>query len=215
MEAKYLIVLFKNKVRYKIIKKYQKYNNAINFFNQKLKENNSVIFNVATENGKDVKYEIAILEYKNKNKPTLFKVDEYGRNISIELENEEFSITNIEDYKIPEEIYDVKNQNKISIKKLLDSKLKTDNLKLISKLNNKIIIQNDDDYSLYSLKSIYDADRFLNSLQDYLITNNKKNCLIVKDTSSQQKKYLYEVLSNLGYNKKMLYRTSTTHLKDK
>jgi hypothetical protein len=67
---------------------------------------------------------------------------------------------------------------------------------------------------LFSLKSVYDAERFLNNLEKYMISNNKKNCLIVKDDSSPQKKYLYEVLSNLGYDKNMLYRKSTTHLKD-
>ena len=38
--------------------------------------------------------------------------------------------------------------------------------------------------------------------------------MIVRDTDISQKKYLYEVLVNQGFDKKMLYRTSTTHLKD-
>jgi hypothetical protein len=48
-----------------------------------------------------------------------------------------------------------------------------------------------------------------------MISKNQKNCLIVRDSSTEQKKYLYEVLSNVGFDKKMLYRKTTTHLKDK
>ena len=88
-------------------------------------------------------------------------------------------------------------------------------LKLVSKLNNKIIIQDDDKFNVFATKSIYDAERFLNNLETYMISNNRRNCLIVKDSSIEQKKYLYEVLTNEGLDKKMLYRSSTTHLKDK
>ena len=121
----------------------------------------------------------------------------------------------IEKYKIPEKVYHITKKEKISSELLISKYLKGDSLKVVSKLNNKIIIQDDDTYNLFSLKSVYDAERFLINLEKYMIENHKTNCLIVKDSSIQQKKYLYEVLSNLGYNKDMLYRTSTTHLKDK
>jgi hypothetical protein len=42
-----------------------------------------------------------------------------------------------------------------------------------------------------------------------------KNFMIVFDVSSAQKKYLYEILYNMGFKKDMLYRKSTTHPKEK
>lgn len=215
MDSNYLIILFKNKSRYKIIKKYQTYKKCLDYFNFLTNKSNEVIFDVQTENGRDVKYELGLLKRDKKEILKLFKTDDLGRNISIELNDPDFSLMRIEPYRLDEKIYDINKKQKISVTKLIESNLKSNELKLISKLNNKIIIQEDDKFSLYSTKSSYDAIRLLNSLQEYMINNNKKNCLIVMDTSSEQKKYLYQVLSELGYDKKMLYRNSTTHLKDK
>ena len=215
MNNNYIIILFKNKERYKIIKKYKTYKNALPFFNSKVKESNDVIFDVQTENGRDVNYEIALLERTSEKLFPIYRTDEMGRNIPVELNDPNYAILKIEKYNIPEKVFHISKKQKISSEKLINTYLKGDSLKLVSKLNNKIIIQDEDIYNLFSLKSIYDADRFLINLEKYMMSNNKSNCLIVKDSSREQKKYLYEILTNLGYNKSMLYRTSTTHLKDK
>jgi hypothetical protein len=215
MTNDYLIVLFKNKVRYKIIKDYKTYKNALNLFNQKLKENEEVLFDVKTENGRDVKYEIALIEKTSEKLFPVFRTDEMGRNITIELDDSNYSILKINDYKTPEKLFNVKTNEKIDMSNMISKYIKGDSLKLISKLNNKIIIQDDDKFNLFSCKSIYDADRFLSELESHMMASGKRNCMIVKDTDKAQKKYLYEVLSNEGFDKKMLYRSSTTHLKDK
>ena len=62
MNNNYTIILFKNKERYKIIKNYKTYKNALPFFNSKVKESNEVVFDVQTENGRYVNYEIALIE---------------------------------------------------------------------------------------------------------------------------------------------------------
>lgn len=211
----YIIVLFKNKERYKIIKKYRTYKNAFNFYKKEVDKNNDVIFEVQTENGRDVKYEIALIEKTSEKLLPVFKTDELGRNVTLNVDSPNYSILKIEEYKIPEVVYHIDKKEKITIEKLIQGYLRGDSLKLVSKLNNKVIVQDDDKYNLFSFKSNKDSDRFLYQLEKYMINNGKRNCLIVKDSSSEQKKYLYEVLSNLGYDKKMLYRTSTTHLKDK
>jgi len=215
MNNNYTIILFKNKERYKIIKNYKTYKNALPFFNSKVKESNEVVFDVQTENGRDVNYEIALIEKTSEKLFPIYRTDEMGRNIPVQLNDPNYAILKIEKYNIPEKVFHISKKQKISSEKLINTYLKGDSLKLVSKLNNKIIIQDENIYNLFSLKSIYDADRFLINLEKYMISNNKSNCLIVKDSSREQKKYLYEILTNLGYNKSMLYRTSTTHLKDK
>lgn len=214
MNRDYIIVLFKNKKRYKIIKQYKTYKNALLLYNSMITESNDVIFDVKTENGKDVNYEIALLEKSSDKLIPIFITDEMGRNIKINVDNPDYTITKIENYRIPEKIQNIKTKDKIGIDKLIKNYLSGPSLKLVSKLNNKIVLQDDDVFNIFTTKSIFDAERLLNNLESYMINNNKRNCLIVKDSSPEQKKYLYEVLSNQGFDKKMLYRTSTTHLKD-
>ena len=79
---------------------------------------------------------------------------------------------------------------------------------MMSKLKNKFILQEDDNYNLFSLKNEYDADRLLDLFQEIKIGSK---LIIVKDVSSPQRKYLYELLVSRGYNKKFLYASYTTY----
>lgn len=83
---------------------------------------------------------------------------------------------------------------------------------MISKINNKIVVQNDLDINLFSCKTDEESERFLTNLQS---VSEFKNFMVVFDVSSAQKKYLYGILSEMGFDKKMLYRKSTTHPKGK
>jgi hypothetical protein len=215
MHSDYLVVIFKNKDRYKIIKKYLKYKNALNFYNKEVKLSNDVIFNIETENGKKVKYEIGLLEKTSEKLIPIYKTDEIGRNITIQLDDPNYGILKIDDYRFPEKIQNIKTKKRIDIDELIKKYLKGDSMKMVSKLNNKIVVQDNDVFNIFSCKSSDDAERLLNSLQKHFMEIKKKNCLIVFDSSSAQKKYLYEVLSEKGFDKNMLYRTSTTHPKDK
>jgi len=58
---KYLIVLFKNKERKKIIKKFKTLSRAKEFFKSKVKDSN-YIFDKRIENGKDCIFELGLLE---------------------------------------------------------------------------------------------------------------------------------------------------------
>ena len=78
---------------------------------------------------------------------------------------------------------------------------------MISKINNKFVIQNDLEVKLFSCKTDYDCQRFLETLQ---VVSTIKNFMVIFDISSPQKKYLYEILTSFGFDKKMLYRKSTT-----
>ena len=88
----------------------------------------------------------------------------------------------------------------------------TSGYKMISKLNNKIVLQEDDNFKLFTLKNVYDSDRFIDTLSDILIKEKRSNVLLVKDVSTAQRKYLYNLLVEKGYPKSYLLRYSTTHL---
>ena len=81
---------------------------------------------------------------------------------------------------------------------------------MISKLNNKIVVQDDLIYNIFSFKNDSDCSRFLDILE---LSVEPKNFMIVRDFSSAQKKYLYDLLVDSGFKIDFLYRQSTTHPK--
>ena len=105
--SKYLIVLFKNKVRKKIIKKYQNGKSAMNFFNNLISENEKVIFPREVENTVDSNYEVAVLEKNSQRLLPTYMTDEFGRSIKVKLENPDYNIIKISPYRYPETIFDI------------------------------------------------------------------------------------------------------------
>jgi hypothetical protein len=145
----------------------------------------------------------------------MFIKDEIGRQVKIELSDSNHVITKISNYKIEEEILDYQTKKKITTQSIMKKYLNNDGLKLISKLNNKIIIQNDDELNLFTFKNESDSNRFVDTLSVLFLSQKRGDCLFVKDTSSPQKKYLYNLLTERGYPKSYLFRNSTTHLTGK
>ena len=209
--SKYLIVLFKNKVRKKIIKKYQNGKPAMNFFNKLISENEKVIFSREVENTVESTYEVAVLEKNSQRLIPTYMTDEFGRSIKVKLENPDYSIIKINPYKYPETIFDIDRNKKISVDFFLNRYLPKIGVKVMSVLNNKIIIQNDDVVYLFSTKNSTESERFLDCISNYFYSIKRKDCLFIKDVSTPQKKYLYSFLESKGFDKKILYRKFTTY----
>jgi hypothetical protein len=207
----YLIVLFKNKTKKKIINKFKTLNKVNEFYNSLLKKSDEIIFPMGYENGVKSNYEIAILERKDGPYSSLFNKDEFGRQVRVELEDSDFKITKINPYFFEETFIDYSTGKKITTVEFIKNYLKGDGYKLISKLNNKIVVQVDDVFNLFTLKNVDDADRFMDSLTEKFRQEKRIDCLFVKDYSTSQRKYLYEILINEGYSKTYLQRHSTTH----
>ena len=132
----------------------------------------------------------------------------------MDIDDPDYRLTKIVDYNIEELLYDVDEKNKISFGGFIKKYLTRSGIKLISKLNNKVAIQNDDKVNLVSLKSIDECSRFIDVLEDYLIKNGRLDCILVKDSSKQQKKYLYTILESKGIDKSFLYRRFTTFTRE-
>lgn len=207
----YLIVLFENKVKKKIIKKYITFKKAKQFFDNCLVSSENVIFRKEVVNGKVSQFELGLVELSSKKLIPIYITDEMGRNIKVSLENDGMTIVSISNYNIEEEIYDFQSKSKIETQELIKKYLKKDNVKLVSSLHNKIIIQNEERIDLFSLKNISESSRFLDCLSSYFHKIKRSDCIFVKDVSSAQKKYLIDLLSKSGFDKKMIYRKFTTY----
>lgn len=208
----YSVILFKNNKKKKILKSFITENKAKEYYERKLTESSNVLFKVRFENGKECDYKLALVS-KQSPSEQIFYTDEFGRNIIINPKvDEEKYIIKIKDYSIEEKIFDLNKNIKITTSELIKNYLDNKNFYMISKINNKVVIQNDLDVKLFSCKTEYESQRFLENLQ---MVSEVKNFMIVFDVSSAQKKYLYEILSEFGFDKQMLYRKSTTHPKEK
>jgi len=207
----YLIVLFKNKKRKRIIKKFVTLSRAKSFFNKLINESDEVIFDVLIENTKDCKFELSLIEMVTNQSAPVYITDEYGRNIKVKIEDDGMSILQIKPYREEELIFDVQKKKKITTKDLIKTYLKTDGLKMISVLNNKIVVQKDEDIKLFSLKNEKESSRFIDCLSSYFFRIKRGDCLFIKDYSSPQRKYLYSLLESNGFDKKVLYRKFTTY----
>jgi hypothetical protein len=207
----YLIVLFEDKVRKKILKKYITFKKAKQYFDKCLSDSNNVIFKKNISNGCEINFEIGLVELSSKQLIPVYITDEIGRNIKVSLENDGMTLISISKYNIEESLYDVQTNSKIDTVDFIRKYLKKDNIKMVSSLHNKIIIQNEDKINLFSLKNSSEANRFLDCISSYFFKIKRGDCIFVKDVSSAQKKYLINLLSNSGYDKKMLYRKFTTY----
>ena len=207
----YLVVLFKNKKRKRIIKKFVTLSRAKLFFNKLMNESDEVIFDVVIENASNCKFELGLIEMATNQSAPVYITDEYGRNIRVMLEDDGMSILQIKPYREEELIFDVQKKKKITTKDLIKTYLKTDGLKMISVLNNKIVVQKDEDIKLFSLKNENESSRFIDCLSSHFFKIKRGDCLFIKDYSSPQRKYLYSLLESNGFDKKVLYRKFTTY----
>lgn len=206
----HLIVLFKNKKRKKIINRFKTLDRAEEFFSKKVSESDSVIFEKQVENALPCSFEIALLSKKDDNFQSLFVKDSLGRQVRVDLDDEDFKIIEVREYRIEEKIFDVYQNKKITTQEFLKKYINTPSIKLLSKLNNKVVLQNDDKVDLFTLKDPEECTRFLRSLSDYFISTQRIDVIVVYESSKAQKKYLYDILEKTGIDKKVLYRTTTT-----
>jgi hypothetical protein len=206
----FIIVLFKNKKKKRIIKGYATEKNANIKFDDLISKNN-VEFPMLFENSESCNYEIALLSKVDDYQMPLFKSDEIGRNINIFIEGEsDYVIKRINNYFIEELIFDCQTDKRITFNELIKKYIPKNELKTISKLNNKIVVQTNENFNLFTLKNEEDSERLLETLESYFIKNGRNDSIFVKDLNTVHRKWLYDVLEKHGFNRKKLYRKYTT-----
>lgn len=205
----YLIVLFKNKKKKKIINKFITFDKANEFFEKQIKSSNEIIFSKQIVSGQDSEFELAIVGNGKISEQRIYLKDEFGRNTQVKIEDDNMSIIRISSIRVEELIYDFQQKKKITFSEFEKKYLKKDGVKLISGLNNKIIVQLEDIFNIFTMKTIEECNRFLDCLSNHLFKNKRIDCLVVKDSSTAQKKYLYTLLVSKGFEKQFLYRKFT------
>ena len=211
MNDTYQVILFKNKVKKKIINKFKTHKKALEYYKLLVKESDEVIYDKVMENGVVSEYELSLVEKSSSSPISLYMKDDYGRQVKVSLDDSELTMINITRYRIEELFLDYTTNKKIDTRQFIKQYLDSTGFKLISKLNNKIIVQNDDKFNLFTLKTSEESERFINILTNKFNDEGRKDCLLVKDYSTPQRKYLYDLLVKMGFEKSYLQRSSTTH----
>jgi hypothetical protein len=211
MNDTYQVILFKNKVKKKIINKFKTHKKAFEYYKLLVKESDEVIYDKVMENGVVSEYELSLVERSSSFPSSLYMKDDYGRQVKVSLDDSELTMINITRYRIEELFLDYTTNKKIDTRQFIKQYLDHTGFKLISKLNNKIIVQNDDKFNLFTLKTSDESERFIDFLTKKFNDDGRKDCLLVKDYSTPQRKYLYELLVKMGFEKSYLQRSSTTY----
>jgi len=204
-DKKYKVIIFKNNKKKKVVKSFVTKDRALTFYRNLVEVNSKIKFNKEFENGKKCSYMIGLIYEGPNNGEKFYFTDRFGRNVSIS--SSDFKIINLNDYLNEDFLFDVTKNEKISYDKFYNLVCNKNKVSLISKLNNKIVLQQDEDFKIFSLKNENDSQRIIE-----ILTNEKiKPYLVSIDISIEQRKYLYNLLEEKGFDKKMLYRKFTTH----
>lgn len=213
----YQIILFKNKKKKKIIKGYSLEKYAQKKFDSLLDKSNKILFEVKYENFEECNYELGLLCLNEiSNVENVYRTDELGRYEKVHIEDDtNYKIIKIQNYKIEEKMFDWQTNKRITVNQFIKTYLPKKNMKVVSTLNNKIVVQEDEIFSLFSLKNLEDSERFLISLESLFLNSGRRDCIFVRDYSITQRKWLYDILEKKGFDKNRLYRQLTTFAKRK
>jgi hypothetical protein len=206
----YLVVLFKNKRRKRIIKKFVTLKKTKPFYNNLIENSNNVIFPVEIEGGKECKYELGIVEMSAKQLVPIYMTDEFGRSVKVKLDESDMTLFEISPFKKEELIHDNQSNKKITSQELIRKYIKGSSLKMVYCLNNRIVIQEDEVINLFTTKTESESVRLIDCLSTFFFKTKRTDCLFIKDTSTPQKKYLFNLLESKGISRKILYRKFTS-----
>ena len=207
MDKKYKIILLQDSVPKKTLFKSNIKRNTLNRF-KKLTNQSPPSFTRKYVKRKICQFELAVFSL---NPPTdiVYSKDTLGRNVKRSLKYGEYYLNNIIDYWVEEQIYDHQQKKRIIFNEFVEKNLQNKKFKQIFTLNNKVVIQEEDSFFLFSLKNIDDTNRFIISLKNYLISQNRMDCLVVKDYDTIQRKQLYKMLEKKGFKRQFLYKHYT------
>ncbi len=163
----FMVVLFKDKKKKKILKKFITYKRAKQFYKTLMDKSKEIIFDVKVQSGKECKFELGLVELSSKQLIPVYMTDEFGRNIKVKLDEDGMTLFEISPYKKEELIFDIKENRKITVDKFIKSYLKGDGMKMISSLNNKIVVQENEKINLFTLKSESESERFIDCVSSH------------------------------------------------
>jgi hypothetical protein len=151
-------------------------------------------------------FELALIYPNNRWVNTVYVKDSLGRNYPAIIEEDKYRIKEIIPYWEEELIYDFQIKKRIRYYQLLSQILPVSEIGQIFTLNNKLLIQVEDNIKLFSNKNPTDAERLFEIIKSDLLSKKRQNFIFVKDVTTHQRKLLYDMLEKKGYKREELSR---------
>lgn len=205
---KYSIVLFCNKKKVKVMHTCMKRTTIYEYWRE-FKTQKVPPFikkQVARRNNDELIYELALIFPNNRWATNPWVKDSLGRNMEAKIENDKFRIKEIIPYWAEELIYDFQIKKRVRYHQVIEKILPIIDIAQIFTLNNKIFIQVENDVTLYGNKNLKDTERLFEIIKDDLLSRKRSNFLFIKDVSTVQRKMLYKILEDKGYNRRLLFK---------
>tara|TARA_R110000824_G_scaffold21970_1_gene81159 strand:+ start:768 stop:1394 length:627 start_codon:yes stop_codon:yes gene_type:complete len=207
MVKKYKIVLIQSNNVKKVLATSNVKRNIYSKFNKFLREKKPLFILNYTKR-KNTSFELGVISTLP-SESDVYKKDELGRNVIVNIDYPNYFLHDLSSYWVEEKVYDHQIKKRIFFNTFITNYTKSKNIKHIFTLNNKLIVQENDKYFLFSLKTTQDSQRFLDCIKKHLYKYGRSDCLLIPDTSTVQRKELYKLLETQGFNKKMLYKHFT------
>ena len=204
---KYKIVLFKNGERNKVLFSSNNKKSILEKYTKFIEEKKPK-FVMEYISRKKIMFELAVVT-KESTEDSLYVKDSVGRTREVTLSESEYRFIKMLPYWKEEKIYDHDLKSKITFLSLMENYLQDKDFKQVFTLNNKVIIQKDDVFNVFSLKTVSDALRLLTVIELEFLNNGRYDCLFVTDNSTVQRKQLYNLLENVGYGRDFLRKQYT------
>jgi|1_EtaG_2_1085319.scaffolds.fasta_scaffold73974_2 hypothetical protein len=205
---KFYIIVFNNGKKKRILFKSNIYRTTKEKYKILTKKKTSIFpINVLAKEKADL--ELGLLTTDERKTRQIYRKDILGRNIKLEMGEGDMFFIDLKKYNQEEKIYDHKKQKRIEALELIDTYIPQKKITQVFTLNNKLIVQVDDLFKLFSLKNVVESKRLIDCIESYLLDRGYGNCLFIKDFSTIQRKQLYRILEENGFNRKMLYKHYT------
>jgi hypothetical protein len=205
--GKYFIVLFCNKKRKKILYRCMRRTTITEYWHQfKTKVKPPFIKIQGGKRKQEKVFELALIYPNNRWVNTVYVKDSLGRNYPAIIEEDKYRIKEIIPYWEEELIYDFQIKKRIRYYQLLSQILPVSEIGQIFTLNNKLLIQVEDNIKLFSNKNPTDAERLFEIIKSDLLSKKRQNFIFVKDVTTHQRKLLYDMLEKKGYKREELSR---------
>jgi hypothetical protein len=205
---KYHIILFNNKRKKKLLFS-SNLRKTVNQKYKELKKKTNPIFPLKILNREECFFEIALVERKSGKETGKLKKDDVGRWTRNVIKNQDYQLIEVAEHQVEGTLYDHQHKNRITTQELLSTYLPKSEMCQLFSLNNKIVMQKEDEFSLFSLKTVSESKRFMKSISSYFTREGITHCLLVSDFSTVQRKQLYKILENKGFKKSLLYKHYT------
>ena len=205
---KFYIIVFNNGRKKRILFKSNIYRTTKEKYKILTKKKSAIFpINILAKEKADL--ELGLLTTDERKTRQIYKKDILGRNIKLEMDEGNMFFIDLKKYSQEEKIYDHQKQKRIEALELIDTYIPKKKITQIFTLNNKLIVQVDDLFKLFSLKNVTESKRLIDCVETYLLDKGHGSCLFIKDFSTVQRKQLYRILEENGFDRKMLYKHYT------